>query len=208
MTEHRLHPPDVAAELASAAWYADRPTAPHIDEAAHRPRLLAAARAVDLVTHLLNAPDRGVRPRVVDVGAGDGGLLAHLRDAHGIGGHGYDLTPANVTVAARRGVRVELVDVVAGAGVEWADIAVATEVLEHLADPHRFVVELRRHCRALVASSPWNESPGNAYAFHLWAWDEAGYRTLLEAAGWEIMAHNTIGPFQVIAALNPDQVDR
>jgi hypothetical protein len=201
MTEHRLHPPDVAAELASAAWYADRPTAPHIDEAAHRPRLHAAGRAVAELAHVIPGG-------VIDVGAGDGGLLAHLRDVYGITGHGYDLTPANVVAAHRRGVIVELLDVVANPDAVrwWAPIAVATEVLEHLADPHAFVAELRHRCRALVASSPWNESPGNAYPFHLWAWDRAGYLALLEGAGWHVLTVETVGPFQVAAAVNPEEL--
>ncbi len=85
--------------------------------------------------------------------------------------------------------------------IEWGEIAVATEMLEHLVDPHDFVRRIAGHARALVCSSPWQERPGNAYEFHTWAWDFDGYRALIEQGGFHVVRHEAVGPFQVIAAV-------
>ncbi len=44
--------------------------------------------------------------RVLDLGCGDGALLAHLRDARGCRGYGVDIDDANVLECVRRGVNV------------------------------------------------------------------------------------------------------
>jgi trans-aconitate methyltransferase len=186
--EARLFPAGTVPEFCTPAWYLDRPHAPHVDEAVHRPRL---ERAVAFVARAL---DSGA-DSVVDLGAGDGGLLSLLPP--GVRRWGYDLCPANVAAAAQRGVDVRLVDVLDG-DVEWGDVAMATEVLEHLADPHGFLVEVRRRCSWLVASSPADETSESHYAFHAWIWDVDGYAALVEGAGWSIVAHETVGPFQVV----------
>lgn len=232
MTEVRLYPAGTVPECVTAEWYAEREHAPHLEQDLHRPRLeLAAQFAADLSADLDGA-------NVVDIGAGDGGLLWLLR-RRGVAGHGYDLQPTNVAAAAARGVSVVLVDavgllpytaaraIVAGAAargvdvpsvaaildehavehgeLELAPIAVATEVLEHLVDPHLVLRQLAAAgVDALVASSPWTETAGAAYEFHLWAWDEAGYRELLERNGWHVVRQELAGMFQVVAAVRAE----
>ena len=44
--------------------------------------------------------------RVLDLGCGDGALLAHLRDARSCRGYGVDIDDANVLECVRRGVNV------------------------------------------------------------------------------------------------------
>lgn len=179
-------------EYTTAAWYATRANAPHLEEEIHRPRIIRSASLVARVAHSHNLRT------VVDLGAGDGGLLSLLGPA--LRGWGYDLSPAAVNAAAARGVDVRLGDAVGGP-VEWADIAVATEMLEHLVDPHAFVRSVES--RALVCSSPWQERAGHAYEFHAWAWDFDGYRTLVEQGGFEVLNHEAVGPFQLILAVKP-----
>lgn len=190
MSEWRLFDEGTVPAYTTAEWYATRDHAPHLEQDLHRGRLhlsasfVAAAALPGLST-------------VVDLGAGDGGLLSLLGPA--LKGWGYDLAPANVAAATERGVDVRLGDALGD--IEWGDIAVATEMLEHLVDPHGFVRTIAGRARALVCSSPHNERPGAAYPFHTWAWDFAGYRALVEQAGLMVARHEPVGPFQVILAV-------
>jgi len=211
MTEIRLYPPGTIPECATVEWYADRDRAPHIDQDLHRPRLLAAARfVVDLAA--------GERfHTIIDLGAGDGGLLELLGELlPDIDAYGYDLQPSNIIGAAERGVSVRYGDVLelAAAGKLEVSrypahptttrrvIAVCTEMLEHLVDPHQLLRQLAAAppVGALVASSPWTETNGGAYEHHLWAWDEAGYAELLESTGWTVIRQERVGMFTVLAA--------
>lgn len=204
MTEWQLFEPGTVPEYTTTAWYEDRDSAPHIDQPEHRGRLTLACDLIeDAVLH------HGARS-VVDLGCGDGGLLALIEErlssetemGSALPMWGYDLAPANVDVAREhRTVDVRYVNVVTDpAAVEWGDLAVATEMLEHLLDPHAFVRTIARRSRFLVASSPYVETDRSHYAYHTWAWDEAGYDALLEQAGFEVLRRETWSIFQVVLA--------
>jgi hypothetical protein len=194
VSEWRLFDEGTVPECTTAEWYADRESAPHLDQGLHRGRLQATARLVAQAAMAYGLRD------VVDLGAGDGGLLSLLGRA--LRGWGYDLCPANVEAAKARGVDVRLGDVLTGP-MQWGGIAVATEMLEHLVDPHGFVKTVFENARVLIASSPWNETPENHYEFHTWAWDMDGYRALLEQAGWAVRHHERVSMFQVVMAVRP-----
>lgn len=191
MGEWRLFEPGATPECTTADWYAGRDNAAHLEDAHHRPRLLKSSMAVAQAAHSYGLST------VVDLGSGDGGLLSLLGPR--LRGWGYDLAPAAVEAAKHRGVDVRLADVLADP-IEWAQIAVATEMLEHLVDPHAFVATIRANCAAVVASSPHLERPGNHYEFHTWAWDFAGYAAMFRSAGWRVVRHEAVGPFQVLMA--------
>lgn len=191
MSEWRLFPEGTIPEYTTAEWYNGRETAPHLEQETHRARLV---RSAELVAHAAFA-DR--LRTLVDLGAGDGGLLSLLGPA--VRGWGYDLAPANIEAAKDRGVDVRHGDVLTD-DLEWGQIAVATEMLEHLVDPHAFVRTIAEHAQVLVCSSPWQERPGHAYEFHAWAWDFDGYRALVEQGGFTVQRHEAVGPFQVILA--------
>lgn len=195
MTEWRFFEPPDVPEFTTAAWYADRPRAPHLEQEDHGERLRATYQYVRRAL-----ADTGAAT-VVDLGCGDGGLLSLLPD---LDAWGYDLCPANVKAAREeRGVRAELLDVVAHPGsITWADLAVCTEMFEHLTGPHAFARRIGKHCRAIVASSPANENERSHYEFHAWAWDMEGYRKLLEQAGFEVTMHTLVRGFQVTAGVN------
>lgn len=134
---------------------------------------------------------------VSDMGAGDGGLLQLLDKVDSK--WGYDLQPTNIAGAKERGVNVMLGDVL-GADVSWGDIAVMTEMLEHLLDPHGFVANIPVSVSHVIASSPINETDKSHYEFHLWAWDDRGYAELFTSQGWTITSQLVSGPFQVLRA--------
>jgi SAM-dependent methyltransferase len=201
MAEWRLYPAGTIPEYATAAWYADRDRAAHADEPLHRPRLEAAAR---IAATYVNELGLGF---VMDVGAGDGGLLQLLAPQipRSVVTVGYDLQPSNVAGAAERGVDVVLGDAalhIADLGfTKRGSLVLATEMLEHLVDPHKFVAELHHAgAQVLVASSPWTETGDNHYGYHLWAWDTAGYVDMVTRSGWHVLAVEIIGMFTVLAA--------
>lgn len=188
--EWRLFPEDTIPEWTTPGWYAGREAAPHLEQEGHRQRLIATARMVDQAV-LLGADS------VTDLGAGDGGLLSIISAPHKLG---YDLQQSNVDAARIRGVDVTLADVVAKELIPSADCVVATEFLEHLVDPHELLARLaaKSPARWLVASSPYTETGDAHYGYHTWAWDEAGYRRLLEDNGWQVVSTELAWISQVV----------
>lgn len=189
--EARLFDEGTIPEYTTAEWYAGRDRAPHLEEGLHRGRLLLCAELVND-----SVKRRGV-DTVSDMGCGDGGLLSLVKRARC---WGYDLQQTNVDGARERGVDVRLGSALED-DVEWGDLTVCTECLEHLIDPHGF---LRRvPSRLVVASSPVTESAEYHYPFHTWAWDQAGYAALFAQAAYKIVRHELEGMFQVVLAVKP-----
>ena len=197
MAEHRLFEGDVPY-VSTAAFHADRERAPHLEQGWHRPRLEAAASFVRMITDRQPVKDRTVS----DLGCGDGGLLSLLTGPGDITAWGYDFAPANAIGWAERNVSAVALDVF---GDDWPQVrlgtvTVMTEVLEHLADPHAVLRQVRAGSRFLVCSSPWNEGPNSHCAEHAWAWDLEGYAAMIQAAGWTVMQHQQVGMFQLVLA--------
>ena len=97
------------------------------------------------------------RARVLDIGCGDGALLAALRADKGVDGRGIELSGANVAAAVARGLSVvqgdadtDLADYPAGA----FDIAILSDTLQAMRDPAAVVVELLRISRKALISFP------------------------------------------------------
>lgn len=196
MAEHRLFDPASPPDCTTPAWYQTREHAPHLEQDGHRQRL-------ELAANMAETAIRQGAVTVVDVGAGDGGLLSLLPSQ--VKSWGYDLQPSNVKAAGRRGVDVQLGDVVDRPELlDFADLIVATEFLEHIADPHR-MVQAMWDCGArwLVASSPYTETAESHYPFHLYAWDRDGYRQLIEGPGWRVVRHETAWISQCLLAERP-----
>jgi hypothetical protein len=191
--EWRLFPEGTVPVFTTPEWYAGRDHAPHLEQVGHRDRLMftAAQVAREAMTGLKT---------VVDLGAGDGGLLSLLGPA--MRAWGYDLQPSNLDAAKVRGVDVRYGDVLTD-DIEWGEIAVATEMLEHLIDPHAFVRRIGEHAKVLICSSPRLETADEHYEFHTWAWDSTGYRELVEQGGWQVKRHTPVHGFQVLVAVRP-----
>lgn len=176
-------------------FHQDRERAPHLEQQWHQGRL---HKALEYATTLAD----GGPLRISDLGCGDGGLLSLLQQLPGATAWGYDFAPANAAGWAERGVTAYAADVFGSQwdSIEVGHLAVMTEVLEHLADPHGVLKRLRGRAAHLVCSSPWNESRNNHCAEHAWAWDLEGYAAMIEAAGWRITRHEQVGFFQVVLA--------
>jgi methionine biosynthesis protein MetW len=95
--------------------------------------------------------------RVLDIGCGDGALLAHLRDTKGVDARGIDVSAANVASAVARGLSVvqgdadsDLADYPAGA----FDMAILSDTLQAMQRPAAVLGELVRIGRRGVVSFP------------------------------------------------------
>lgn len=187
------------SEFTTAKWYEDREAAHHLEEVGHKERILVAAEMVRQA-HGLGAKT------AVDLGCGDGGLLQLLKFTE-VKAWGYDLMPKNIEHATKvRGVDARLTDFNSD-DIEYADIAIMTEVLEHMTDPHKVVRELPS--KYLIASSPYNESDKSHYEFHLWAWDPSGYDALITQGGYKIINKvYSAGWSQVVLGVRDEQLQQ
>ncbi len=95
--------------------------------------------------------------RVLDIGCGDGALLAHLRDTKGVDARGIDVSAANVASAVARGLSVvqgdadsDLADYPAGA----FDMAILSDTLQAMQRPAAVLAELVRIGKRGVVSFP------------------------------------------------------
>jgi SAM-dependent methyltransferase len=97
---------------------------------------------------------------VVEVGCGDGALLAEL-SSRGFGRTlaGFDISPAAVELArSRRIARVESIEVFDGVRLPVADgafdLGVLSHVLEHVEGPGKLLREVARASRAVIVEVP------------------------------------------------------
>lgn len=93
--------------------------------------------------------------RVLDVGCGDGELMAALRDGKGVDARGLELSPANVAAAVGRGLSVVQGDAdvdLAGYPDASFDYAILSQTLQTARAPDRVLDELLRiGARAFVS---------------------------------------------------------
>ncbi len=85
--------------------------------------------------------------RVLDVGCGDGALLAALRDGHGVDARGLELDAANVAAAVARGLSVVQGDAdhdLADYPAASFDYAILSQTLQTTRAPHLVLDELLR----------------------------------------------------------------
>jgi hypothetical protein len=186
VTEHRLFDPADPPEWLDPEWWREREHCDHLGSptGAHVARLKAAAAMAGSLALSMKGG------YVVDLGAGDGALLSLLPDSLRDCSFGYDIIRADVMHANTvRGVKVWLRNV--GKAVHrgapiGGPVVVLTEVLEHMADPHGFLADLRKQAglRYVVASSPANETPEQHEWNHAYCWDTHGYAAMFEAAGF------------------------
>ena len=200
MTEYRLFDPEGKPEWLDSRWWVNTPNCNHLDNRVHRARLEAAA-----AESVLEAERYGTRT-VVDLGAGDGGLLSLLPQPGMSGSFGYEIITDSVRYAKEvRGVNVIEANVLTDR-LTLGPVVVATEMLEHLEDPHGFVrgiLEARPEVQSFIASSPFRETDEVHEWNHAWAWDMPGYQKMFEDAGWFVVKQYPAEWSQILVARRP-----
>jgi hypothetical protein len=178
MTEWKLfeqHVPEPAQYLIGRAWMSLE-SQPGF---AQRAQLV-----VDLVRHA------GPVASISDLGCGDGALLARLRDAlapAAVPMWGYELGAADVAHGQACGLDVRFADIVGDQLLRYGELAIASEVAEHIADPEGFLRGIGS--KLLIVSSPSAETGSWHNEIHAWAWDLNGFADLVCRAGWTATRH-------------------
>ena len=109
-------------------------------------------RDIELVAELVPAG-----ARVLDLGCGDGELLAHLRDAKRCTGYGVEIADANVLACERRGVNVIQLNLEEGLALfedQSFDVVLQLDTLQHLRNTEKMLRETARVGRIGIISFP------------------------------------------------------
>jgi methionine biosynthesis protein MetW len=94
---------------------------------------------------------------VLDLGCGDGELMAHLRDERGCTGYGIEIDDANVLACTRRGVQVIQLNLEEGLALfddRSFDVVLQLDTMQHLRNTARMLIETARVGRIGIVSFP------------------------------------------------------
>jgi len=95
--------------------------------------------------------------RVLDLGCGNGELLAHLREHRGCTGYGIELADEGVLASTRRGVNVIQLNLEEGLALfddRSFDVVLQLDTLQHLRNTERMLRETARVGRIGIVSFP------------------------------------------------------
>jgi len=123
--------------------------------------------------------------RIVDYGCGTGGLLRFLK--HNLPDRtylGYDLVADNVRFCKDNGISAEQKDIT-HENLYYGDLAIITEVLEHLLDPREFLNKIPKGTW-LIATVPCNESGDRHDPSHIQVWEGDSFVKMISDCGFII----------------------
>ena len=95
--------------------------------------------------------------RVLDLGCGDGELLAHLQQTKKVNGYGIEIDAANIATCIRKGVNVieqNLDDGIDNFDDNSFDMVVMTETLQSVKYPNRLLQDMLRIGQECVVTFP------------------------------------------------------
>ena len=95
--------------------------------------------------------------RVLDLGCGDGALLAHLQATRGCSGYGIEIDDANVQACVKRGVNVIQLNLEEGLalfGDASFDVVLQIDTLQHLRNAETMLQETARVGRTGIVAFP------------------------------------------------------
>jgi methionine biosynthesis protein MetW len=109
-------------------------------------------RELDAIATLVPAGSR-----VLDLGCGDGALLAHLIRERGCSGYGVEIDDAKLLAAARRGIDVIQLDLEEGLAMfedNSFDVVLQLDTMQHLRNAEKMLRETARVGRSGIVSFP------------------------------------------------------
>ena len=109
-------------------------------------------KAMELIASLVPTGSR-----VLDLGCGNGALLAHLRDTRQCSGYGIEIDDANVLACTQRGVNVIQLNLEDGLAIfedQSFDVVLQLDTMQHLRNTERLLRETARVGRVGVISFP------------------------------------------------------
>ncbi len=144
--------------------------------------------------------------RVLDLGVGDGALLEYIIREKGVEGYGLDVSQKAVDFCQAHGLNVTLADInepVSKFVHESFDYIIMSEIIEHIPDPEKLLIDLRPFARkGLIVSVPntgfhqhrlrlllgrfplqWVVTPGE----HLRYWTRADFHWWAKQLGFSIV---------------------
>jgi methionine biosynthesis protein MetW len=95
--------------------------------------------------------------RVLDLGCGDGDMLAHLQATRGCSGYGIEIDDANVLACVKRGINVIQLNLDEGLsmfGDQSFDVVLQIDTLQHLRNAEVVLRETARVGRTGIAAFP------------------------------------------------------
>jgi SAM-dependent methyltransferase len=186
-----------AGDLSS---FYDRAYSRHGEEGERLARWRALS-AVGKADHVMELGARlGLAPeRVLEVGCGDGALLAELADRRFAAKlAGVEISAEAAAIARSRGLEVETFDGTRlPAEDDSYDLGILSHVLEHVPDPAALLSETARVCRAVIVEVPLeanlsarrsSKRSGAAEIGHIQSLDRAAVSSLVEGAGLRVAA--------------------
>jgi hypothetical protein len=180
VTEWKLWEGDEPPFFTTTEFFAAHPWISPAHQIGHAERM----QMVHAAFQNLYALDPSIKT-LTDLGCGDGSFLDLVSYAP-VRSWGYDAGVSNVEHARDKGLDVRRADII-NDDLLYGDVVTATEVVEHLVDPHTFLRHLPG--KYLITTSPSAETDVWHYEHHAWAWDMPGYIKLVEDAGWSIIRH-------------------
>lgn len=180
MTEWRLWEGDEPPFFTTSEFFAAHPWIEPVHQIGHAERTAMVADVIDDLCefHLVES--------FLDLGCGDGSLLRQVREMRPHAKlRGITASLDDAAHAYTNGLDgVEVGDFLSQQ-LQWEQVTVMTEVLEHLVDPHGFLRQIESEY--FVASSPSAETGDWHYEHHAWAWDLDGYMELMSNADWHVI---------------------
>ena len=113
---------------------------------------MSERRDIELVAELVPHGSR-----VLDLGCGNGELLAHLREKRGCSGYGIEIADANVLACTQRGVNVIQLNLEEGLALfedQSFDVVLQLDTLQHLRNTEKMLRETARVGRIGIVSFP------------------------------------------------------